>query len=155
MTDKHAGGRPPKYTNPDDMQVMIDRYFDDCHVHRMIMNSLKVKGETLEEYKDREFITDDEHPTITGMALVLDLTRQSLLDYQNSVQDSVKDGEYLDTIKKGKARVEAYAEQRMFMNNPTGTIFSLKNNFNWKDKQDIEYVNPVTIRIAPKDADLL
>ena len=34
--------------------------------------------------------------------------------------------------------VEAYQEEQLFIGkSPVGTIFSLKNNFNWKDAQEI------------------
>lgn len=53
--EKHAGGRPPKYNTPEEMQAVIDGYFD----------------------------THDK-PTVTGLCLALDLPdRQSLLYYQH------------------------------------------------------------------------
>ncbi len=45
--------RPPKYTNPDDMQAGIYEYFKD-----------------------------NDAPTITGLARALDLTRQGLINYE-------------------------------------------------------------------------
>ncbi len=58
-------------------------------------------------------------------------TRDLLIDYTD------KD-EFSDTIKKAKARVEAFNEQRLFGNNVTGVIFNLKNNFGWKDKTEVD-----------------
>lgn len=114
--------RPVKYSNPDEMQTIIDQYFEDCVYNRA--ESLGVKSDV-----PRETITDDLHPTISGLALVLDLVRQSLINYEGKP-------EFLDTIKKAKARVEGYVEQRLFYQNPAGCIFNLKNNFGWKDQQD-------------------
>lgn len=76
---------------------------------------------------------DKEKPyTITGLALALDTTRQGLINYEN------KD-DYYDTIKKAKLKVEGYAEEQLFKGgNTAGVIFSLKNNYNWVDKQEIK-----------------
>lgn len=52
---KHAGGRPPKWENPEQVQVLIDKYFDS---------------------------TPEEEWTITGLALALDTYRSVLIDYQ-------------------------------------------------------------------------
>lgn len=58
MTDKpkHAGGRPPKYKKPSDMEAVIESYFAKCD--------------------------EEKRPyTIMGLALALDLTRQGLCEY--------------------------------------------------------------------------
>lgn len=70
--------------------------------------------------------------TITGLALALDMTRQGLINYEERE-------EFLDTIKKAKLKVEGYAEEQLFKGgNTAGVIFSLKNNYNWVDKQEIK-----------------
>lgn len=76
---------------------------------------------------------EDKDPyTITGLALELGMSRQALCDYE-------KKGEFLDTIKKAKQKVESYAEKSLYRNNQvTGVIFNLKNNFGWVDKQEKE-----------------
>jgi DNA-binding XRE family transcriptional regulator len=100
-----VAGRPPKFESVESLQKQIDAYFADC-------------------------VAKDEPYTITGLALALDTTRQTLINYEE------KD-EYLDTIKKAKTMVEQYAEKRLFTGTPTGAIFALKN-FGWKDKQETE-----------------
>jgi len=117
-------GRPAKYTNPDDMQALIYLYFLDCKKNR--------EAEKNGGGEPKDTITEDLHPNVTGLGLVLDLTREGLVNYEQ------KD-EFSDTIKRAKSRIESYTVQRLFMNNPTGSIFNLKNNFNWKDKQEIEH----------------
>lgn len=68
--------------------------------------------------------------TITGLGLALDMSRQDLINYSNKE-------EFFDTIKKAKARVENYLEERLINDNSaTGIIFNLKNNYGWKDKQE-------------------
>lgn len=116
-------GRPAKYTNPDDMQALIHLYFLDCKKNR------EAEKDDLGEVKD--VITPDLHPTVTGLALVLDLTRQGLINYEGKE-------EFIDTVRKAKTRIEAYNEQGL-LQSVNGVIFNLKNNFNWKDKQEIEH----------------
>ena len=72
--------------------------------------------------------------TITGLALALGFnSRQSLLNYQGKQ-------EFMDTITRAKAKVEQYAEERLYdKDGANGAKFSLSNNFEgWKEKQQIE-----------------
>lgn len=90
--------------------------------------------EELQEKIDAYFVKCDEDKepyTITGLALALDTWRSVLCDYEE------KD-EFSNTIKKAKARVENYAEKKLYGGNPAGPIFALKN-FNWSDKQQLEH----------------
>lgn len=108
---------------------------------------LKFKSvEELQEKIDKYFIecdSKDEPYTITGLALALDTSRQCLINYENKE-------DYFDTIKKAKLKVESYAEKQLFKGgNTAGVIFSLKNNYNWVDKQEIkaEVDQDITINI--------
>lgn len=74
--------------------------------------------------------TPKEEWTITGLALALDTTRQTLLDYEEKE-------EFADTIKKAKLKVENSYELDLKKSGRTGTIFALKN-FNWKDKTETD-----------------
>jgi hypothetical protein len=102
-------GRPLKFKSPEELQEKIDAYFTEC----------KKTGEL---------------PTITGLALALDTSRQTLVDYEGR-------GEYFDTIKKAKAYCERIIEEGMLRQklNATAAIFNLKNNYGWRDKQEIEH----------------
>jgi hypothetical protein len=107
-------GHPLKFKSIEELQNKIDAFFIECDVK-------------------------EEPYTITGLALALDTTRQTLINYEDRP-------EYLDTIKKAKARVENYAEKRLFTGQPTGPIFALKN-FGWKDKTETEHSGGVTINV--------
>ena len=107
-------GRPLKYETVEEMQEIIDAYFAEDG------NAYMKAGEAM-----------IYNPTMAGLAYELDLSRQSLLNYAG------KD-EFLDTIKRARAKVEIHLEQRLGGNAVTGTIFNLKNNFNWKDKTEQE-----------------
>ena len=89
-----------------------------------------------DSYKDGNGVVHQAPLTITGLALALDTTRQTLMDYQER-------DEFTDTVKRAKTVVENYAEKRLFGNNATGAIFALKN-FGWKDKFENE--NQTTVK---------
>jgi len=80
-----------------------------------------------------EYFTSVETPTVTGLALHLGFTgRQALIDYGERP-------EFADTVKKARARIEGYLEKRLVEGKPPiGLIFSLKNNFGWKDKNEVD-----------------
>ena len=72
------------------------------------------------------------------LALVLGLSsRQALLNYQGRE-------EFNDTVTRAKARVEEYAESRLFdKDGSNGAKFSLANNFrDWIEKSDTTIRNP-------------
>ena len=97
-----------KFKSVKSLQNAIDKYFLEC------------------EQKGKPY-------TVSGLAYALDTTRRTLLDYEE------KDG-YSHVIKKAKSKIEAFNEELLYSKDvPTvGVIFNLKNNYDWKDKQEIE-----------------
>lgn len=79
------------------------------------------------EYFDN---TPKEEWTITGLALALDTTRQTLINYEEKE-------EFIDTIKKLKTKIENQYEISLRKSGRSGDIFGLKN-FGWKDKTEQE-----------------
>lgn len=124
-------GRPPFFESAEQMQELIDKYFEECDGKILTDEN----GNPMRN-KDGHIIRDDRRPyTITGLALALGFnSRTSLLDYEN------KDEDFLNTIRRAKARVERYAEERLYdKNGSNGAKFSLANNFKrWSEKQQIE-----------------
>lgn len=100
-------------------------------------NALKYKDETelarlIEEYFDD--CDDKEKPyTMSGLAYWLGIDRATLVRYGD--RDS-----FANQIKAAKDRVQAQLEENALSGkgNATFTIFNLKNNYGWKDKQEIE-----------------
>lgn len=115
-------GRPPKYATAEQMQAAIDRYFEDCKGEPIIGDD----GLPICDKWGKPFIINERPPTVTGLALALGFTsRRALLDYQGK-------GEFLHTVLRAKARIEAYAEERLFdRDGQRGAEFSLKYNFRW------------------------
>lgn len=101
-------GRPLKYTSVEEMQKDIDEYFAEC-------------DENGKPY------------TVSGLAYALDTSRRTLLNYEERE-------DFFHTIKKAKDKIECFNEELLYNKNvsTTGVIFNLKNNYDWKDKQEIE-----------------
>lgn len=118
-----AGGRPLKYKSVEEMEAAIENYFLEC----------EEKGKPL---------------TVSGLAYALGTNRQTLINYEE------KDA-FVDTIKKAKAKIELFNEEMLYNKDvsTTGVIFNLKNNYGWKDKQEIEadVKSDVTINIELSD----
>lgn len=116
-------GRPLKYESVEVMQKDIDKYFAEC------------------DEKQRPY-------TVSGLAYALGTNRQTLINYED------KSG-FFDTIKEAKAKIERFNEEMLYNKDvsTTGVIFNLKNNYGWKDKQEIEadIKNDVTITIDLSD----
>ena len=139
MSEKRPVGRPPAFTSVEEMQVLIDKYFEECDGKPF----LDKDGNPMRN-KDGKIIRDDRRPyTVTGLALALGFnSRTSLLNYEGKE-------EFVNTILRAKARVEKYAEERLYDNNgANGAKFSLANNFKgWTEKQTIESDVKNTVKI--------
>lgn len=129
MKEKNKGGRPPFYKNKKEIQEKIDAYFKMCEGEPLVIDGTPA----LDKYGE-PIIIGKRPLTVTGLALALGFTsRQALLNYQGKE-------EFVDAITCAKARVEQYAEERLFdKDGANGAKFSLANNFEgWKEKQQIE-----------------
>lgn len=117
-------GRPLKFKSPEELETKIQEYF-------------------------KWAIENKKHITITGLAWYLDTNRLTLLHYENSMDnewlnkldDKVK-LEYVNTIKRAKGKIEMECEEGLYhKESVVGTIFALKNNYGWVDKQEIVQTN--------------
>ena len=121
-------------------------------------NNIRVTADDIENKINDYFNYCNENSkpfTMSGLALFLDCSRTTLYQYENelikfhnmSEEDKLR---IMNAVKRAKRMVEAYQEEQLFIGkSPVGTIFSLKNNFNWKDTQEINNntnisaVNPI------------
>ncbi|MEI2419107.1 terminase small subunit, partial [Arthrospira platensis SPKY2] len=115
----NKGGRPLKFKSPEELQAKIDAYYEWAKENK-------------------------KHITITGLAWFLDTNRQTLLRYEEddsellkSVSEDVRQA-FRDTVKRAKARIEMEYEESLYnKNSAVGAIFTLKNNYNYVDKQEV------------------
>ena len=107
-------GRPIKIKTAVALKNRIKQYFDECD--------------------------EKEVPyTMSGLALKLDITRDTLMKYESEEYYG-----YGDIIGEAKTRIENYAEKRLFERNCVGAIFALKNNFpGWLEKQETTVKGPL------------
>ena len=101
-------GRPLLFKTVEELERRIEEYFEYCEINEKPM-------------------------TMSGLAYYLEIDRQTLINYKNR-------DEYFGTLKRAKQRVLMDTEERLqTAQQPTaGIIFSLKNNYNWTDKTEVE-----------------
>lgn len=105
---KHAGGRPLKFKTPDEIQDKWDEYI--------------------------ESIAGKDTPRILAFCVYAGINKDTFQEYKNKEGFSVPIKGMLDTCE---AALEAMLHDNN-RRNIIGPIFALKNNFNWKDKQEID-----------------
>ncbi len=109
-------GRPLKFKSAEELQEKIEEYFAMCK--------------------------EEKRPyTITGLALALDTNRETLLDYGKN-----KGELFSYTIMRAKEIIHNYAEESLWAPKVTqGVVFNLKNNWDWRDKREVEHSGSVGI----------
>jgi len=168
--EKNLGGRPLKFKSVEELSQKIDGYFASLYDYARDMWGNRLKDKDYKKPKDG---SDDDNPhagfvmkkvkvaTVTGLAVFLDTTRDTLLDYESGkYDDHDASGEavelneeqrewneqvdrFSDTIKRAKLMILDDTEQQLFLpGKSTGAIFSLKVNYEWQDKTITEISNP-------------
>lgn len=114
---KTVFGRPQKFTDAEKFKTDVQEYFDIAEQQGKV-------------------------PTITGLAVYLDTDRKTLQNYKS------KD-EFLPSIKMALSRCEAAVEQLALQGklNPAMSIFTLKNNYGWVDKSEVDNKHEVVTPI--------
>jgi hypothetical protein len=115
-------GRPLKFKTPKELEDKINQYFIEC----------EARG---------------EKPFITELAYYLDTSRETLREYKERP-------DYVDSIKKALTRCEMALEKNLIEGkvNPTGSIFNLKNNYGWRDKNETDLTtNGQSILLMPSE----
>ncbi len=153
-------GRPKKWETVEELEEQIQAYFDSCFMAKTERQRVRVENPDCEcdlgagDCKCRPIYEMIDVPvkdkfgnqiylqiqpfTITGLALALDTTRETLLDYEKKPENAA----FSDTIKKAKQVVLQFNEKRLHSSNQvTGVIFNLKNNFNWVDRMENANLN--------------
>lgn len=143
MTEKNQGGRPLKFKTAEELDEKIQEYFRSCWTPKLDMfgNQIFVKGEDGKKTGEK-VMTQSKPYTLTGLAVYLDCSRDTLYNYEQEKHEDIDDElskKFSDTIKKAKEIIYAFAEEFLYSGkNPTGAIFNLKNNWGWKDKTETD-----------------
>lgn len=147
-----------KFQTVEELESAIQDYFDSCFAP--VMETVKnpewdqegdeIANEGIPKYIERQkrnakgdLVFENIKPlTITGLAVALNSSRDSLLDYQKEVQESIPEelrGQFSDAIKRAKTFIENYLEEYMYTGkNQTSAIFVAKNNFGWVDRRETD-----------------
>ena len=112
------------YKSAEELQKKIDEYFNKFDEEKLLYT----------------------RPTITGLALHLGFcSRQSLYDY-----GKIEKFSYI--IRRARTCIETVYENNLHFNNPTGSIFALKN-MGWN--AEAVQQTPPPMELADKDRDIL
>jgi hypothetical protein len=159
-TPKHAGGRPLLFGSVEELKTKIDAYFDQCDPHMEEVTewvpARSKDGKLLKDENGLSYLVEVTHKvmtaqvpyTVTGLALALNTSRETLINYESRE-------EFFDTIKEAKDRVEHFLEQNLNTTSPTGTIFNLKNNYGWRDKSEHELTGKDGGAIETKNVEVM
>ena len=117
----------------------MDDYFYWCDSQKQIIKTEKAIKIVVKPY------------TVSGLCLYLGISRDTLCEYEKK---------FPDTVKGAKTRIENWIEEHAMTKDidNVSAIFNLKNNFGWKDKQEIESKNENTnnnfnFDITPEERD--
>jgi hypothetical protein len=121
MTVPGVGGYPLAYKTAEEFREKVNAYFDYCD--SQIEVSVTDRGQ--EKVIQKPY-------TISGLCLYLGISRETLREYK------ARPG-YAPIVVAARNRVENYCEEGTMKGklNPIFSIFSLKNNFNWTDKIEL------------------
>jgi len=121
MTKPIVGGRPLAYETVEELQAKIEEYFTYCDEKKEI--SVNDKG--------HEKVIQKPY-TMSGLCVYLKISKDTLWEY-------ARKSEYAEIVKWAKSMVENYCEENTMAGklNPIFSIFSLKNNFGWTDRIEV------------------
>lgn len=133
---KIATGRPLLFKSPQELKQRIDSYFARCD--KGILRTIPPKW----RWEATTYIQQIPY-TVSWLAVYLWCDRLTLINYS-------KQEEFFNTIREAKQKIESSMEENaiMWTWNSTITIFSLKNNFWWKDQQEIEHTWDMNIGLV-------
>jgi hypothetical protein len=154
-------GRPLKIKSLAVLNKKIKAYFDSCDPHWELEEDWvqaydedtktyleDKKGNPVYVKKMVKVKTKQLPYTITGLALALGIDRSTLLRYGDKEL-------FYTSIKGAKLRCQQFTENALYAGNSTGPIFSLKNNYDWKDKSEVELSGDIKRDIKEEEVDAI
>lgn len=124
-------GRPRLFNSPEEMQQAIDAYFATQDMH-----------EPPKPY------------TMAGLARALKCSTTTLRNYRD---EDWADAALVAAVKSARQRVEEWTEERLYKpgQHPAGVIFSMKNNFGWKDEQSVTVTHEAVYTLRSRQDEAL
>ena len=134
-------GQKRRFMSPQHLQSMIDEYFESCN------------GPLLDRYgnlvydKDGRLVKTQVEPwTVSGLALYLGISTNTLKKYRQGMIDNLLDEMKADTddymtfssvVLRARQKIEGYAEKRLYdKDGQYGARFVLDNAFGWLSKKE-------------------
>lgn len=116
-----GGGKPKLWEDPDELEIAVDAYFEEFN------------GSDAERM-----------PTWAGICYHLGFAdKEGFQEYENYGE------RYSRIVKRARLRFEHDRNVRLLtQNNVAGSIFDLKNNHDWQDRQQVESRQAVTVQIV-------
>lgn len=119
-------GRPRLYKTQQELDKLIAGYFNDCDSR--IKTTMNKDGDELTMLVPAPY-------TLSGLALYLGMDRHQLMEYEQH-------DEFHHSIRLARLKIAADMERRLYETpNQAGIIFGLKNNYGWRDTQEIRQTN--------------
>lgn len=150
--------RPLMFKSPKEIEIKIEEYFKSCYEEKWFDEIDRDEQGNKLRSEDGKYIKKPvkksvqiKPMTITGLASFLGTNRTTLIRYEEKEP-------FYNTIKRAKEFIESNYEERALMNdnNPTFSIFTMKNNFNWKDQSSVDVnqnINKIELEIIePNDS---
>lgn len=138
-------GGQRKFLSPEHLQSLVNEYYESC------MGPMFYKGTLMRDDEGRIVKTQVKPFTLSGLALYLGLTTETLRKYRNGRLDSLLDEMRAETddvltfskvILRAKQTIEAYAEGRLYdKDGQRGAQFVLDCCYGWvshKEQSDID-----------------
>jgi len=124
---------------PEEIKDQSEKYFESLLIETDVKDEAGKIISVTKEWR--------EVPTVNGLCRFLGIVRQTWRNYEN-MED------YSDIVKYVNLMIETETEQQLHTaKNPTGTIFSLKNNFGWTDKREVTTISTKEVPTTAGDAD--
>lgn len=145
-------GKPKKWETVEELQTDIDAYFEWCDNNPL--KQLHTSQIDKETGKPLEFNIARPY-TIEGLCRFLECERMTLINYQKEKGYE----EFFYTIKAAKNKIQQDKVERALtgLAPASPSIFDLKNNHGYKDKQETEHSGGLNISkiertiVDPKD----
>lgn len=120
-----------KYADPEELRKKAEEYFESCFGIKYY------KGHPMFDADGEPLRGQVEPYTLSGLARFLGISRGTLRNYELKSKAGLIPPEYYEVIQEARARVEEYAEKRLYdRDGSTGARFVLEAGFGWMTEKD-------------------